>query len=163
MGGSKVVGVNDCPQAIGGNVILTVQVASIYPDGGGGIKLEGGKIARYRSKIDPVELLALAKKELSVPIPHKNLKAISEAKSKNAQYIIFLLALGAGLRRNEIDKLEWESILWGEAKIRIQATRYFEPKTEDSAGDVDIDSGLLDILKKYKDVTKSPFGRCLGQ
>ena len=122
-----------------------------------GIRLEGGKVSRYRSEIDPIELLALAKKELSVPIPRKNLKAILEAKSKNAQYIIFLLALGAGLRRNEIDKLEWESILWDRAKIRIQATKYFEPKTEDSAGDIDIDSGLLEILRKHKATSKGPF------
>ena len=71
------------------------------------------------------------------------------AESKNEQFKILLLALGAGLRRNEIDKLEWSSILWDTAVIRIQATRYFQPKTDESDADIDVDPDLLDILRRY--------------
>jgi len=47
-------------------------------------------------------------------------------------YKAFLLAVGAGLRKKEIDLLEWSSFRWEENVIRIEATRYFHPKSEDS-------------------------------
>jgi hypothetical protein len=37
-------------------------------------------------------------------------------------YVIFLLAVAAGLRRKEIDLLEWSSFRWEENVIRIQPT-----------------------------------------
>lgn len=107
------------------------------------IRLEGGRVARYKSEIDPEILLVGAKNELAKKYPE--------------QYLIFLLALGAGLRRNEIDKLEWSSILWSDDKIRVQTTRYFQPKTEDSEGDIDVDPDLLAILRLYWKKSKDDF------
>jgi len=53
---------------------------------------------RYRSKIDIEALIQASLREL----PQEQLK-------------IFLLATMAGLRRNEIDKLQWSAFRWDEA------------------------------------------------
>jgi len=62
----------------------------------------------------------------------------------------FLLAVLAGLRRKEIDLLEWDSFLWESGVIRVQATRYFNAKTEDSLGDVAVDTQLLERFRGYR-------------
>jgi hypothetical protein len=41
---------------------------------------------------------------------------------------IFLLAVMAGLRRKEIDLLEWKSLRFAENVIRIEPTEFFHPK-----------------------------------
>ena len=78
---------------------------------------------RYRSGFDVEDLLDAAQREL----PAEPLK-------------ILLLGTMAGLRRNEIDKLEWRAFLWKERRIRVEATRYFDTKSEDSLGDVEVDT-----------------------
>ncbi len=61
----------------------------------------------------------------------------------------FLLALGAGLRRGEIDRLEWSAFRWDHHLIRIETTRHFEPKTEHSIGDVQVDPELMSVFRGY--------------
>ena len=129
-----------------------------------GIKIESGGSTRYKSEVNFELLIASANNELAILIPtidENNLvesrKARQDTLLKNEMYKIFLLAIGAGLRRNEIDKLEWSSILWDESKIRIQATKYFQPKTEDSEGDIDVDPELLDVLRAYYPLAKDEF------
>ena len=75
--------------------------------------------------------------------------AIEYAESKNEQYKILLLALLAGLRRKEIDLLEWRSIDFERHVIRIEPTRYFQPKTEDSGGEIEVDGELVEALRGY--------------
>jgi hypothetical protein len=53
----------------------------------------------------------------------------------------------AGLRRNEIDKLPWTAFRWNEGVIRIQATKFFRPKSRESEGDVLVDPELLEIFR----------------
>ncbi len=129
-----------------------------------GIKVETLGSTRYKSEINLQRLLASAKNELAVSIPEiddknpkENRQAHQEALLKNELYKIFLLAIGAGLRRNEIDKLEWASIFWDDSKIRIQATKYFQPKTEESEGDIDVDPELLEVLRFYLPSAKDEF------
>jgi hypothetical protein len=55
----------------------------------------------------------------------------------------------AGPRRNQIDKLPWTAFRWNEGIIRIEATQFFRPKTQDSEGDVLVDSELLEIFRGY--------------
>ena len=52
-----------------------------------------------------------------------------------------------GLRRKEIDLLEWDSFLWDIGVVRVQLTQHFEAKTEDSLGDVAVDSELLELFR----------------
>ena len=57
--------------------------------------------------------------------------------------------LGAGLRRDEIDKLQWKQIQWHRNAIRVEVTQFGSTKSADSEADIDVDPGLLDILKTY--------------
>jgi integrase len=65
------------------------------------------------------------------------------------QLKIFLLATMAGLRRNEIDKLQWSAFRWNEEVIRIEETEHFAPKSSDGAGDVPVDKELLAIFRGW--------------
>lgn len=47
---------------------------------------------------------------------------------------IFLLASMAGLRRNEIDKLEWSAFRWEQSVLRIENSMHFQTKNERSRG-----------------------------
>jgi len=59
----------------------------------------------------------------------------------------FVLCLFAGLRRNEADKLRWNSIDFDTGAIRIETQSDFAPKAETSLGDVPIDAELCAILR----------------
>jgi integrase len=108
-----------------------------------GVKVEKVRVPRYRSTFHMVRLLEDARTELAAAEPE--------------QYKIFLLAAMAGLRRNEIDKLPWTAFRWDEGIIRIEATRFFRPKSEDSEGDVLVDPELLEIFRGYYARRKSEF------
>jgi Phage integrase family len=108
-----------------------------------GVKVEYVRVPRYRSTFDMAALLESAREEL--------------ATSKPEQYKIFLLASMAGLRRNEIDKLPWTAFRWNEGVIRIEATRFFRPKSHESEGDVLVDPELLEIFRGYHARGKSEF------
>lgn len=105
-----------------------------------GVTFEPRQSMRYRSGFDVRALLEAAQKEL----PAERLK-------------ILLLATMAGLRRNEIDKLEWHAFHWSQRRIRIEATRYFHPKSEDSLGDVEIDGELVKVFRGFHARAKSAF------
>lgn len=87
---------------------------------------------RYRSMVDIETLIQ---------------NALGELAQEPLQ--IFLLATMGGLRRNEIDKLEWKAFRWDEGVIRIEETDYFTPKTTDSAGDVPVDQELMALFKGW--------------
>ena len=97
-----------------------------------GVPFYGRESQRYYSKIDVEPLIRAAVREL----PQEQLK-------------IFLLATMAGLRRNEIDKLQWSAFRWNDGAIRIEATEVFMPKTSDGAGDVPIDKELLAMFRGW--------------
>jgi integrase len=101
-----------------------------------GIDFEPRQSMKYRSNFDVVKLIEKARAELSTEEPE--------------QFKIFLLAVMAGLRRNEIDKLEWSAFLWKEGLIRIEATRWFHPKSEESIGDVEVDPELIELFRGYR-------------
>ena len=95
---------------------------------------------RYRSNIDIEVLIQAAVREL----PQEQLK-------------IFLLATMAGLRRNEIDKLQWSAFQWNTGVIRIAETEHFAPKSSDGAGDVPIDRELLAMFRGWHAKAAGPF------
>jgi integrase len=108
-----------------------------------GVKAERIRLTRYRSGFDMMAVLAAARQEL--------------ATAKPEQFKIFLLASMAGLRRNEIDKLEWTSFRWDEGLIRIEATNFFRPKSHTSEGDVLVDPELMQVFRGYHARTHGPF------
>ncbi len=105
---------------------------------------EAGK-SRYKSEIDPAVILVAAKRELAEGIMGKD----QPANPRPELFKILLLALGAGLRRDEIDKLQWKQIQWQRNAIRVEVTEHGSTKSAESEADVDVDPGLLEILKGY--------------
>jgi integrase len=105
-----------------------------------GIAFYGRESMRYRSTVDIEALIQDAVHEL----PEEQLK-------------IFLLATFAGLRRNEIDKLQWPAFQWNDGAIRIEATEHFGPKSSDSADDVPIDRELLAMFRGWHAKATSTF------
>ncbi len=100
-----------------------------------GVKLESQGSAKYESSMEVKELLKNGQAELQQDRPD--------------DWRVILLALGAGLRRAEIDSLRWEEINFKESVIRICSHDTFETKTEDSEGNVFVDQGLLEELRKF--------------
>ena len=41
--------------------------------------------------------------------------------------------------------------------IRIQPTRFFQPKSEDSLGDLPVDCEVMDLFRQYKETSKGSF------
>ena len=90
------------------------------------------------------------------------LKLIKDARSELAvsdpeEFKIFILAVMVGLRRHEIDLLEWPSFRWDSGVIRIEPTRFFHPKSEDSIGDVAVDAEVMEIFRGYRARAKTDF------
>jgi integrase len=107
------------------------------------VSFEPRQSMRYRSTINVEELTRAAHKEL--------------AQKDAPAFLAFLLALGAGLRRIEIDRLEWSAFRWAENVIRIQPTQHFDVKTEHSIGDVQVDAELMTIMHGYAARARSNF------
>jgi hypothetical protein len=107
------------------------------------ISFEPRQSMRYRSTIDVEKLTHDAHEELAQADPEA--------------FKAFLLALGVGLRRIEIDRLEWTAFRWDENVVRIEPTRHFDVKTEHSIGDVPVDSELILILRGYAAKARSNF------
>ena len=111
-----------------------------------GVKLESRKgTTRYSSRFDPAKLLRAAKTELS------------DSPKRHEQFKIFCLALLCGLRKREIDTLLWRSVDLEKGVVRIERTEYFQPKSEDSAAEVDVAPELIQILRDFKKEAKGEF------
>ena len=81
-----------------------------------GCQFEPGQNMKYRSTFDIQTLIGSARDELAISDPEA--------------FKIFLLGTMVGLRRREIDLLEWSSFRWDEGTIRIEATQHFSAKSE---------------------------------
>jgi integrase len=108
-----------------------------------GVKVERNRAPRYNSTIDPKKLIEAAKTELSSSDPQA--------------YMVFMLALGAGLRKAEIDGLEWSHINFDKGSILVEPTVFRDVKTESSEADVQVDSTLMQELDQHKKNSKSRF------
>lgn len=111
-----------------------------------GVKLESRKATtRYSSRIDPASLLLAAKTELG------------DVPARREQFKIFCLALLCGLRKREIDTLLWRSVDFDKGVIRIERTEYFQPKSEDSAAEIDVAPELCEILRGFSKEANGEF------
>jgi integrase len=145
---------------------LTVRLPAPLPFEGVTLP-EAGK-SRYKSEISPALILTAAKRELAdapetPPIKTRRKRGGQtrplDRAARVEMFKILLLALGAGLRRDEIDKLQWKQIQWERNAIRVEVTEHASTKSAESEADVDVDPGLLEILKAYmpKPGEGSPF------
>lgn len=97
-----------------------------------GLVVSGAVISTYRSEIDPAELLKQAVQTLQ----GNNPKAVA----------VLLLALGAGLRRGEIQNLRWAAVDRSRLQIRVEASGTWQAKNAQSEAAVDVDAGLIEAL-----------------
>ncbi len=100
-----------------------------------GVTMEKQPSMRYVSRVDAFGLLALAKEELAGKDPEG--------------FKVMLLSLVCGLRRSEIDNLLWRSFDFGRSVLRLESTEFKELKSEDSAGEIDLDADTLAIFRGY--------------
>lgn len=97
---------------------------------------EGIGSTRYRSQIDASKLLNAAR--------------VKFAESDPDAYAVILLAQGAGLRRSEIDKLQWQNVMPDRGIIRVMTTAQGGVKSDDSDGDIFVDAGLFAELERTR-------------
>jgi len=98
---------------------------------------------RYHSQIDPVTISRAAQDEL--------------AKLNPSAFVAFLLALGAGLRRSEIDTLCWHQIDFQKSLIRVETTDVASLKSADSRGEVGLDPKITELLQGYRAKAKGKY------
>ena len=91
--------------------------------------------AKYFSRIDAKTLLQEAHREL--------------AKNDPPAFIAMLLALSAGLRKGEIDSLQWHQVDFNRQLIRVESTDSASLKTADSRDEVAIDENTIAILRGF--------------
>jgi len=90
-------------------------------------------------------------------VPKPWWRRVSEAPERREQFKIFCLALLCGLRKREIDTLLWRSVDFDKAVIRIERTEYFQPKSEDSAAEVDMAPQFVEIMRQFHAHAKGEF------
>jgi hypothetical protein len=108
-----------------------------------GVEFEPRQSMKYRSAIDIEGLIGAANQELRDQSPEA--------------YRVFLLGVAVGLGRKEIDLLEWSSFHGEHNLIRIQPTRFFHPKSEDSIGDLPVDPEVMGLFRRYQASSTGPF------
>lgn len=80
-----------------------------------------------------------------------------EIKRRQDAFTALLLALFAGLRRDEIDTLTKDRVNLDKAAICIQTDEHGRVKTHASDRDVPIDEGLVNYLRRIVSETSGPF------
>ena len=70
--------------------------------------------------------------------------------SKPELYKVFLIAAVSGLRRKEIDWLQWDHIDFEQQIIHVQASTNYELKSAESENQIAIDEFTVNQLKKLK-------------
>ena len=90
----------------------------------------------YGCGVDPRELLRAAIDEL--------------AGNRTEELKAFLLGLAVGLRRREIDLLEWQSFDFVAGTIRILPTRWYLLKTNESAAELPVEPEILELFRGWR-------------
>lgn len=100
------------------------------------VGMEKGPSLRYVSKVDAYALLARAREEL--------------ADNEPEAFKVLILALVCGLRRSEIDHLLWRTFDFSRGLLHIENTEFHQLKSEDSAGEIDLDADTAALFKGYR-------------
>lgn len=90
----------------------------------------------YGAGVDPVMLLRTAIAELS--------------ESRTEELKAFLLGLTLGLRRREIDLLEWSSFDFVAGTVRILPTKWYVLKTNESAAELPVEPEILELFRGWR-------------
>ena len=98
----------------------------------------------YGNGCEPLMLMRAAMNELGGDDHREALKA-------------FLLAITLGLRRREIDMLEWQSFDFTTATLRIIPTKWYALKTNESAAELPIEPEILELFRGWRAGATSEF------
>ncbi len=101
-----------------------------------GVMLENSGSQRYVSKLNALDIIKSARDELKAADPEA--------------YKVFLLGLFVGLRKAEIDLLEWRMLNYDASVIRLEKTEWLGLKTDGSAADITVDAEMLAELRAYQ-------------
>ena len=122
---------------------LTIQIPSPLPFDG--VSVERRTDTKfYGCGVAPKKLLRLAAAELGGADRPEEFKA-------------FLLALVLGLRRREADLLEWSSFDFANGTLRVQPTRWYKLKTNESAAVLPVEPEILALFRAWRAKTTSEF------
>lgn len=105
---------------------------------------------RYESRISAEMLHARAEIEL------RDSKE-KDAADRREMFTIYLLALFAGLRRDEIDTLTWDQIDFAASRVHIETNEHTAAKSTNSEGSVSLAPDVLAVLKAKHATRKSAF------
>jgi integrase len=94
----------------------------------------------YTSEVDAKQLIENAFKELS-----------------GNQLVIFILAIGAGLRRNEMDKLLWLHVDLPTGVVTITPTKYHGLKSDSSVGKIQLEPRFAEALRRHAAESRGEF------
>jgi integrase len=94
--------------------------------------------------------------EASSPSPAARIRAELRASRKREAFKVLILGLCVGLRRSEIDLLQWSQVDFARSQIEIKHTDCLAPKAE-SVGDIPIDEEIVSLLKKWKAAASDRF------
>jgi integrase len=108
-----------------------------------GLKVERPRAPKYQGRIDVPLLITAAKNELRNSNPNA--------------YVCFLLAIGAGLRKGEIDSLRWQQINFDRQTLRLEVSEHGDLKTDEAADEVEIDEALVTELRAHMPRRKGAF------
>lgn len=108
-----------------------------------GLRLPKAQITRYTTRFNAALLLKTAAAELGAAPP---IGGDKDAISRYEQWKILYLALVAGLRYNEIDKLRVRDICSESGRISIRAHSEFQPKAAASEGDVLVGDTAKEVM-----------------
>lgn len=73
------------------------------------------------------------------------------------QLVIFVLAVGAGLRRNEMDKLPWAHVDLPTGTVTVAPTKYGRLKSDSSVGKIQLEPRFAEVLRKRAAESRGEF------
>jgi integrase len=115
--------------------LRSVRLPAILPFDG--VELEKRTDTKfYGAGAEPVNLLRAAINELASD-------RVEELKA-------FLLGINLGLRRKEIDLLEWQSFDFVAGTVRILPTRWYALKTNESAAELPLEPEILELFRGWR-------------
>jgi len=91
---------------------------------------------RFKPTVDAPTLLYWAVEELE--------------KKQPEQFKAFMLCLYLGLRKGEADCLSWEQIDFEKKRLRIETTKHFQPKSENSEREIPIQESIFETVSKWR-------------
>jgi integrase len=124
------------------NKLRTIRLPNVLPFSG--VVLEPRTDTKfYGAGVEPIGLMRAAVNELAL--------------DRTEELKAFLLAITLGLRRREIDLLEWQSFDFVAGTLRIMPTKWYKLKTNESASELPVEPEVLESFRGWRARATSEF------